>query len=125
MNRVLIAIVSLGLWTACTESDEPARVAPTKLLTQEQVTSILTDVTLAESVVSVSGLSFQDALSRYDLYEREIFRKNGVDSATYRQSYRYYMSHNSDMEAIFKALNDSLTKRRDAKMKLLDIKGVR
>jgi Domain of unknown function (DUF4296) len=125
MNRIFSALIGLSLLVACQAGNDPDRIRPAKLLTPGQVTSILTDITLAESVVTMSGLSFQDALSRYDLYERDILRKNGVDSTTYRQSYRYYMSRSEDMEAIFTALNDSLAKRRDAHTKLLDIKGIR
>jgi hypothetical protein len=125
MKKVWLILWGAALLAACSEPGQPERVAPAKLLAQQQLTSILTEIAVAESVVSLSGLSFQDALARYDRYERDILRRNGVDSTTYRQSYRYYMSNSEDMEAIFAAVNDSITKRRDALMRQLDAKGMR
>jgi hypothetical protein len=126
MKKIWLILWGLAaLLAACSEPGQPERVAPAKLLSQQQLASILTEISIAESVVSLSGLSFQDALARYDRYERDILRRNGVDSAAYRQSYRYYMSSSEDMEAIFAAVNDSITKRRDALMRQLDAKGLR
>lgn len=115
-QRLFACLVPLWLW-ACQQERPAAQRKPDKLLDKPVMVAVLADVLLAESAISLSGLTFQDGLARFDKYEKGIFSRYGIDSAVYRQSYAYYMQSEADMAELLQALNDTLLLRKDRKMK--------
>ncbi|WP_041616529.1 DUF4296 domain-containing protein [Spirosoma linguale] len=105
-------LLSGWLVAACTA---PENKPPEHLLTQDQMASILIDVHLAEAKISRINLHSTDSANIvYKHLEGAIFKKNGVDTATYRKSYIFYSSHPADMEAIYKRVTEELKKKVDA-----------
>lgn len=79
---------------------------------------ILTEVHLAEARISRVNLRSVDSSQiAYKHLEDKIFKKFGVDTATYRKSYIFYSSHPANMEAIYKQVTEKLQKKISAKTK--------
>ncbi|GAB3034088.1 hypothetical protein GCM10027185_39890 [Spirosoma pulveris] len=105
-------LLSGWLIVACTA---PENEPPENLLTEEQMASILTEVHLAEAKISRINLRSIDSSNIvYKHLESAIFKKNGVDTATYRKSYIFYSSHPADMESIYQRVTERLKKKVDA-----------
>lgn len=105
----------LGIWllAACTAPDDKR---PDNLIPDDQMADILTEVHLAEARVSRFSLRSIDSSNiAYKHLESQIFKKFGVDTATYRKSYIFYSSHPADMEAIYQRVTQKLKKQTEAK----------
>ena len=80
---------------------------------------ILTEVHMAEARISRINLRSVDSSHiAYKHLEDQIFRKFGVDTATYRKSYIFYSSHPTNMEAIYKQVTEKLQKKTKMKKPL-------
>ena len=116
-NRLISLLWGLllagNLLTACTD---PQNRKPDDLIDEDKMAAILTEVHMAEAQVSRLGLSTVDSSNMaYKHEEARIFRKFGVDTATYRTSYIFYSSHPQDMESIYREVVANLQKKIDQK----------
>ena len=105
----------LGIWllAACTAPEDKR---PGNLIPDDQMADILTEVHLAEAQISRLSLRSIDSSNiAYKHLESQIFKKFGVDTATYRKSYIFYSSHPADMEAIYQRVTEKLRKQTEAK----------
>ncbi len=87
-------------------------IPPKNLLSETKFISILADFHIAEAVVSQIGV--RDSISkinRFERYEYNIFKRQGVDSAAYHSTYRYYMAQNEKAKVLMVVLLDTLKKR--------------
>ncbi len=98
--------------TACTGNGK--QDAPAGTLPMPKMAAITADIHLAEAAVAMQGLTFQEALSRYDRYEREIMRRHQTDTVTYRKSYRFYASDSYRLADLMKQVADTLSARQKA-----------
>jgi hypothetical protein len=96
------------LFTSCTESPKP----PPGTLDKDRMINILIDIHIAEAKASGASLRSQDSSTvYYKVLEGDVFKKHGVDSTIYYNSYRYYMQHIKEMDQIYAAVVDSLSLR--------------
>ncbi|WP_250632264.1 DUF4296 domain-containing protein [Rhodoflexus caldus] len=98
--------------TACTGNGK--QDAPAGTLPMPKMAAITADIHLAEAAVAMQGLTFQEALSRYDRYEREIMRRHQTDTVTYRKSYEFYAGESSRLADLMKLVADTLYARQKA-----------
>ena len=106
-------LLSGWLITACTAPEDKQ---PDKLISQEQMADILTEVHMTEARISRLNLRAVDSANIvYKHLESQIFKKIGVDTATYRKSYIFYSSHPADMEAIYQRVTERLKQKIAAK----------
>ena len=104
----------LGGWLAiaCTN---PADRKPAGLIDEKEMADILTEVHMAEARIGRLSLTSLDSSQvAYKHMESQIFKKFGVDTATYRKSYIFYSSHPANMEVIYKQVTEKLQKKIDA-----------
>lgn len=115
-QRYLWSLLLIGwLVSACTA---PENKPPDNLLSEDKMADILTEVHLAEARISRVNLRSVDSSQiAYKHLEDKIFKKFGVDTATYRKSYIFYSSHPANMEAIYKQVTEKLQKKISAKTK--------
>ena len=84
---------------------------PELLLPKDKMTSLLTNLHLAEAQVEASRLSADSAKALFNQLRKDLFwRYETTDSAFY-QSYRYYAVHDKDLSDIYTAVTDSLQAR--------------
>jgi hypothetical protein len=99
------------LLTACTESPKP----PPGTLDKDRMINILIDIHIAEAKAGGASLRSQDSATvYYKVLEGDVFKKHGVDSTTYYNSYRYYMRNIKEMDQIYAAVVDSLSLRENS-----------
>lgn len=115
-QRHLWSLLLIGwLVSACTA---PENKPPDNLLSEDKMADILTEVHMAEARISRINLRSVDSSQiAYKHLENQIFKKFGVDTATYRKSYIFYSSHPTNMEAIYKQVTAKLQKKISAKTK--------
>jgi hypothetical protein len=98
--------------TSCAGND--AQEAPEGTLPMPKMAAITADIHLAESAVALQGLTFQEALARYDHYEREIMRRHQTDTVAYRKSYQFYAGNSRRLADLMKQVADTLNARQSA-----------
>ena len=105
------ALFLLLLLTACAESPKP----PPGTLSKDRMINILIDIHVAEARAGGASLRSQDSSTvYYKVLENQVFKKHGVDSTTYYNSYRYYMHNVKEMDQIYAAVVDSLSLRENS-----------
>lgn len=105
----------IGIWLvpACTAPEDQR---PDNLIDENRMVEILTEVHLAEASVSRMSLRSIDSSNvAYKHLESQVFKKFGIDTATYRKSYIFYSAHPSDLESIYKKVTQKLTSKMDQK----------
>ena len=106
-------LLSGWLLGSCTAPEDKK---PDNLINADKMTSILTEVHLAETRVSRLGLRSIDSSNIvYKHLETRFLKQFGVDTATFRTSYVYYSSHPYELEAIYKRVVENLKKTINAK----------
>ena len=99
------------LFTACAESPKP----PPGTLDKDRMINILIDIHIAEAKAGGAALRSQDSSTvYYKVLESKVFKKHGVDSTKYYNSYRYYMHNIKEMDQIYAAVVDSLSLRENS-----------
>ncbi len=97
------------LWgsVACQSNSKqvPTLIAPEKMI------RILIDIHLAESQVPSLVSTPDSAYFLNKAFERKVFQKHQIDSATYYQSYAYYLENIAEFEKIYAVVVDSLVYR--------------
>jgi hypothetical protein len=103
-----IVIISFLFLLSCSEPDNK----PERLLSKEQMINILTDIHIAEAKANRSQLRSYDSIQvYYKSLEKDVFKKYGVDTTVYKQSYAYYLEHMEVMDEIYTAVVDTLNMR--------------
>ncbi len=108
-------LLSGWLMGACTAPEDKR---PDNLIDENRMADILTEVHMAEARVARLNLRSIDSSNiAYKHLESGIFKKFGVDTATYRTSYIFYSAHPADMEAIYQRVTEQLKKKIESKSK--------
>lgn len=88
---------------------EPAR--PAGILDQGQMASLLVEVYLAESRISLQNLAKDSGYRYFVPFEDSLLKKHAVSDSLLRKSYQYYLGQPEELEKIYAALVDSLNLR--------------
>ncbi len=108
MKKVVFLLLLLA---ACAESPQ----LPPGTLDKDRMINILIDIHIAEAKSGGAALRSQDSSTvYYKTLENMVFKKHGVDSTTYYNSYRYYMKNVKEMDQIYAAVVDSLSLRENS-----------
>ena len=110
---LLLASLLLTL-PACQRPEEPLR--PADLLPKERLIPLIADLHLLEAQVEGSRLSPDSSRALYLSEQKNLLSKRGVTDSAFQRSYRYYGIHGKDLDDIYGAVIDTLT-RREAKFK--------
>jgi Domain of unknown function (DUF4296) len=105
--RLRILIIA-SLLIACSSEDKPVN-----LIAQDKMAKILADVHIAEARVSNMHFSNQDSsLLVYQRIRWQIMKKNNADTAVFRSSLRYYITHPEDFKSVYGQVKKELEDRR-------------
>ena len=100
--RKLIIIFSIII-SSCSQDDSEG-----PKLSKDQMVNIMIEIHLAEGKVSQTRMPLDSSLSYFLYMQREIFKRNQVDSADYVQSMNYYSENIKELDKIYEAVLDSL-----------------
>lgn len=93
----------LLLFLACGPEKQPEDV-----LSEGKMVQILTDIHLAEGIVSSFPIHFDSSRVLYPYLENEVFEKHAVSDSVFRASLEYYMRDLRVMDRIYARTIDSL-----------------
>ena len=110
LRLVLLAFATLLLTTQCDHPDEP--VPPAKLMSREQLISLLVDLHITESRVEASRLPPDSAKVLFRELSKPLYGRHQADEQTFRQSMDYYAVHGKDLEEIYAGVVDSIAARQ-------------
>jgi hypothetical protein len=96
------------IFTSCTSG---GGAKPANLLTHAQMTRILADIHMAESMADMHFPSRDTSKIAYKILEKKIFAQHQVEDSVFLQSYEYYLRHLKEMDKIYEAVVDTLNLR--------------
>jgi len=87
---------------------------PVPLLPKEKMVSLLVQLHLLEARIEASRLSPDSARALFQSQKKALLWKNDVPEkdSLLQRSYRYYAINNKDIDEIYKAVVDSLERRK-------------
>ena len=107
-RALLLAPLLLAL-PACQRPEEPLR--PADLLSKEQLVPLLADLQVLETRVEASRLPADSARALYLAQHKDILWKRKINDSAFQRSYRYYFIHGKDLDDIYGAVIDTLSRR--------------
>ena len=107
--RLFLSVLLTLAFTQCQRPEEPMR--PELLLPKEKMTSLLTNLHLAEARVEASRLAPDSARALFNQLRHDLFWKYETTDSAFYQSYRYYAVHDKDLDKIYGDVIDSLSMR--------------
>lgn len=103
----LLPILML-FFSACSEEEKP----PKGTLSEDKMSTVLTDIHLAEARVNRLQLkSLDSSIMIFNRLKSDIWKKHQVDTTAYRESYAYYMSRPEVMTRIYENVNKKIEVR--------------
>jgi hypothetical protein len=101
--KKIFTYLLLTLFLACTREKQPQGV-----LSEDKMVEILTDIHLAEGIVSSFPIHFDSSRVLYPYLENEVFEKHAISDSVFRASLEYYMRDLRVMDRIYARTIDSL-----------------
>lgn len=93
---------------ACQRPEEPPR--PAVLVPKEQMITLLADLHLLEARVENSRLSADSARALFQSQQKELLWQREISDSAFHRSYRYYGIHGKDLDDIYAAVIDTLSR---------------
>lgn len=84
---------------------------PQGILSKAEMSSLLVELYIAESRITLSRISRDSAYQVLQPYEDSLLSRRGIADSTLRKSYAYYLEHPKIMEQILDAVIDTLSLR--------------
>ena len=95
---------------SCQRSDDVP--PPQPLMPRQQLVSVLADLHLLEARLENSRLSPDSARALFLQQQKSIFWRREITDSLFQQSYRYYASHDKDLDDIYGNVLDTLAMRQ-------------
>ncbi|RIY10451.1 DUF4296 domain-containing protein [Hymenobacter rubripertinctus] len=93
--------------------------APPQLIDSEKMVRLLVELHTLEARTDGSGLPLDSTRALFRQEQKKIYWQFEVTDSTFMQSYRYYATHNQDLDGIYSTVVDSLA-QREARRKPAD-----
>lgn len=104
-----ILIASLSLLLSCqTDSTSGLDVKPADLISESKMVSVLIDIHVAESALSIKNFNRDSSLTLFAYYKEEIFKEHQITEQQFKDSYQYYSTHSEEFDHIYEVVVDSL-----------------
>nr|WP_262906074.1 DUF4296 domain-containing protein [Hymenobacter terricola] len=81
------------------------------MLPKEKLIPLLADLHVLEARVENSRLPVDSSRALYQAQQKDLLWKRDITDSAFQRSYRYYSIHGKDLDAIYGAVIDTLTKR--------------
>ncbi len=107
MKKIGFFLLLISL-AACNKDEQPEGV-----ISKDQMIHVTVDMQMLESKVDMRVKGKEERKVYFTALQNELYKKHGIDSAIYTQSFDYYMNRLADSRDIFKAVNDSIDALRD------------
>lgn len=104
MKRILIRCFCFLFLVACDSGNKPEG-----LLSEDKMVEVLIDIHMTEGITSAIPVAYDSSKVLYNLLEKDVFLKHGVEDSVFTQSMLYYLRDPGAMEEIYSRVVDSLT----------------
>ena len=101
MNRYILYFIVIGLLTSCYHETTEQAVIPERLLTEDSLVMVLTEVQLAEGALTYTRISHKKVNDDKDKYYAYIYRKYNLTPELLKENIDYYNSDPERMIAIY------------------------
>lgn len=103
--RYLLFILPLYLTFSCQEKEVKV---PENILSEQEMVGLLQEIYLTEAKISKLSLPFDSSKVLYDLVEKDLFERYGVQDSVYETSLNWYYEHPEKLLKVYETLVDSL-----------------
>ena len=108
MKYILVLVTVISFCCSCNRQQQ--ETTPGKLLSPDSMVSILVDIHLAEAAANVTRINDVQSFKAQELYP-SIYKSHYTDSATFHNSFNYYLKRPEKLEAIYEKVLNELSKR--------------
>jgi hypothetical protein len=108
LNFLLVVFISS---LVCSCSRKQQNNEELGVLSQEQLSSLLIDIYVAEAVVDNLPLLKDSSVTYFLPFEQKLLTQKNISDSVLRKTYRYYLSHPKELEKVYEVVIDSLTLR--------------
>lgn len=104
--RLFIFLIILSIGFSCNNQNKK----PDNLIQKNEMSLILTDLTLLEATYNTRLIRISDKTERMLKYSEEILGRHNVSKDEFDISYEYYMDHPEEFEMIMELVFEELNK---------------
>lgn len=108
MRASLLFFLILIFVFGCSKKEDAAKEG---VLSQEQLSSLLIDIYIAEAVADNLPLLKDSAMTYFLPFEQKLLKEKNIGDSTLKKTYTYYLSHPKELEKVYEVVIDSLTVR--------------
>jgi len=101
MNRYVLYCIIIGLLTSCYHEAAEKVVTPKRLLSEDSLVTVLTEVQLAEGALTFNRISHKKIKYDKDKYYAYIYRKYNLTPELLKENVDYYNSDPDRMVMIY------------------------
>ncbi|RUA35586.1 MAG: hypothetical protein DSY77_02375 [Bacteroidetes bacterium] len=105
--RKLTYIIAILIIVSCSGKEE----LPKGVIPPEKMAVILSDIYVAEYKATQIGLKNDSAKQVLRHYELKIFEDHETNDSIYKESFKYYLEHPDQLEAIYDIVIDTVSLR--------------
>ncbi len=105
--RIIILLFACLMIVCCKRTED----IPKDIMKPNEMVPVLLDIYLAESQLTELRINRDTTASIFRTYEELIYDSLNVDHEKYKKSLTYYYDHADQLEIIYEAILDTLTKR--------------
>lgn len=102
----VVVILLLSAVASCKKDREPQGI-----LSKAQMVDWMIDIYLAEARTQLLTVSRDSAYKLFYPYPDSLLHRKGIQDSVLQKSYRYYLEHPTQFEAIYDTVIDSLSLR--------------
>lgn len=105
MKKVFLALV-IVVFSFCSKKKAEN---PKGLYTIEQIAVFLKDLYIVQEQVKNLDLSDDSTKVIFEHYEKELYKKHGLEDSLYRESFKYFMDDVKGLAKVYEIIADSLS----------------
>jgi hypothetical protein len=110
MKRFVYIVFVLLLFSAC--GNKSKTFVPNRLLTEQEMIDVMTDVQIIESDLNIRKSNQQDISGLAKSYYTQLFEHYGITDSIYSENMKYYTMHPAELERIMDSVMQRLTKEQ-------------
>jgi hypothetical protein len=103
--RHLLLILPICLLFSCKEKEVNV---PENILSEQEMVGLLQEIYLTEAKISKLSLPFDSSKVLYDMVEKDLFERYGIQDSVYETSLNWYYEHPDRLLSVYETLVDSL-----------------
>ncbi|TPE45989.1 DUF4296 domain-containing protein [Pontibacter mangrovi] len=114
MKKLFNLLFCLGLFS-CNKPEESRK--PENMIPKGEMVRILADIHTTEALIEANIIHPDTAIMVFNTEQERILKNHDVTEEQFKSTYNYYLTHLSEMDALYEEIVDTLSVR-ESKAKL-------